>query len=197
MLVVATEDELSEIVAEKLVYELVSRDTYIERIRRNGYGYLKSKMQSFCEIARRRPVFILADLDARACPRALIEDWCENWQRAEKLIFRVAVREIESWLLADRTAIAKFLNVSPAKITRDPETLTDPKAYLLSLAEQGAREVKNRLLPSRGSSAKQGLGYSDCLAEFVMKKWSPARAAECSDSLRKARERLSRWQAEF
>jgi hypothetical protein len=52
---------------------------------------------------------------------------------------RVAVREVESWVLADRRRIANFLSAPLNSIPMDPEQLDDPKMALLTLARAHAR----------------------------------------------------------
>ena len=108
----ATEDELSEVVGQKLVNDAGAGLTVTLRLRRGGFGYLRSRMRNFCELARRMPVLLLTDLDTAQCPMTLIGAWSRNNAVPDRLIFRVAVRQVESWLLADRESIANLLKVS-------------------------------------------------------------------------------------
>jgi len=161
------------------------------KIRKGGNGYLRSAMAKFIAVAKRGPVLMLADLDRVDCPPTLIQKWTKGTPLPEKLLLCVAVREIESWLLADREGFASYLNIAPQKITTSPEEIFDPKHYLLNLARNAPRELRSELLPAKGSIAPQGFGYNSCLREFVAKVWSPTRAAEHSQSLRRAINRLS------
>ena len=43
------------------------------------------------------------------------------------MIFRIAVREVESWIIADKEGIAEFLNVAVANFTDLPDNISDPK----------------------------------------------------------------------
>jgi hypothetical protein len=59
----ATEDELSEAVGVRLIGEWKERLAVGIPIRKGGNGYLRSKIQSFAEIARRTPLLMITDLD--------------------------------------------------------------------------------------------------------------------------------------
>lgn len=190
-LALATEDELSEAVGLKLVDTLEADLAVSLKFRRNGFGYLKSKMRNFCELARRMPVLLLTDLDTARCPMTLIKDWSRNDTVPSGLVFRVAVRQVESWLLADRESMADLLGVNMRQLPASPENLADAKRFLLQLANKAPRSVRDELLASKGAAARQGLGYNALLSDFVRLKWNPDRAATRSDSLKRARRRLS------
>ena len=188
---IATEDEVSEAVAERLVDE-VNDDLFISvRMRRGGNSYLRAKLPGLVGTAEKFPVFLLTDLDRLPCPSALIAQWCGALALPESLVFRVAVREVESWLLADNQAFAEFFGVPGHRLPAAPETLADPKRELMTLVRRhGRRAVKQHILPDRRSTAAIGPGYSALLATFVRELWEPARAATRSESLARARMRL-------
>lgn len=190
-IVIATEDVLSESVAERLVAETKSKLAVCNRIRKNGAGYLRSRFRNFCEIARLTPVLLVADLDTNTCPSALIEDWSRRDRNPGQLLFRVAVRQIESWILADREGIAKFLSVRVVHIPKTPDALTNAKQSLLRVAQKAPRKIREELVADRGAIASQGLGYNDLLSRFVRTSWNPKNAASRSDSLDRARMRLA------
>jgi hypothetical protein len=101
------------------------------------------------------------------------------------------VREVESWLLADRRGIAAFLGVSEALVPREPEALLDPKETLVNLARRSRRsKIRELMLPPQGSSHPIGPGYSLALEEFARGRWDVAAAAERADSLRRCLVRL-------
>ncbi len=190
-LVLATEDVLSEAVGRRLVVEANSGLTVAQALGRRGFGYLRSKVRNFCELARVTPVLLLTDLDDADCPPALIEDWADRDQVPPLLLFRVAVRQIESWLLADREGVAGLLGINAANISRDPDALPDAKSELLRLAQRARRDVKGDLVKQVGSIAAQGIGYNAVLCDFVRTRWNPTRAAGQSNSLARARKRLA------
>lgn len=184
---IATEDEPSEAVAERLVQD-AGGSVYL-RLRKGGFGYLKSSLAKFSKIADQQPVLLLTDLDRGDCPLRLIEDW-RGGGLSPQLYFRVVVREIEAWLLADREGFGEFLGVPSRLIPGEPEALHDPKAKVLELAQRARAGLRAELLPARGAIASQGLGYSARLAEFASNGWDLARATERAPSLARAVQRL-------
>ncbi|MEQ1550542.1 hypothetical protein [Sphingorhabdus sp.] len=187
---VATEDELSEAVAVRLVTEVFGDGKIGNRLGRKGNGYLRTKIGNFRQMANREPVLILTDLDDTSCAPNLIEQWSGGIANPENLLLRVVVRETEAWLLADRKGIADFLGVSPNRIPLNPESIQDPKRFLLNLARSAKRDVRSELIVSKGVVASQGLGYNRLLSAFVSTDWGLTNAAESSNSLYRAMTRL-------
>lgn len=190
-LALATEDELSEVVGVKLVDDAGADLAVSLKIRRNGFGYLKSKMRNFCELARTMPVLLLTDLDTAKCPSEMIREWSRNDTVPAEFLFRVAVHQVESWLLADREGMAKLLDVSVRQLPGNPDALPDAKRFLLRLANKAPRKVRDELVASGGAMARQGMGYNALLSEFVRLRWNPLNASARSDSLRRACNRIS------
>jgi hypothetical protein len=187
---IATEDELSEAVGSRLVAEILPQFEVIQKLRRGGNGYLKTKCQNFNLMALRHPVFLITDLDKSPCAGGLIERWFDNSPLNPNLKFRVAVREIESWLLADHQGMETLLKKGANNITLTPDQLQNPKEYLLERAKRAPRDVRHDLIKSKGALATQGLGYNSRLCEFVSNIWQPDRASQRSDSLARAILRL-------
>jgi hypothetical protein len=102
--------------------------------------------------------------------------------------FRLAVRAIEAWLLADAERMAGFLGVAATSMPREPERLDDPKQTLVHLAGRSRRAaVKKDLVPRPGSGRAVGDAYAGRLADFALDElhgWRPAVAAERAPSLR-------------
>jgi hypothetical protein len=188
---VAAEDELSEAIAVRLVSAACGPDRIGHRLGRRGNSYLVGKMSSFRQMAIREPIFILTDLDDTVCAPSLIQNWRGSHDFPENLLLRVAVREAETWLLADKIGTADLLGVSPAKIPNDPENINDPKSFLLNLARQAKRDVRSELIISKGAIASQGLGYNRILSKFAATDWDFDAAAHRSGSLAKASMRLA------
>lgn len=191
-LYLATEDALSEAVAERLVKDANQGLQVVVRMGRKGNGYLKQKLKELAGLANSIPVFMLTDLDRVECPPTLIADWTAGQDIPPTMLFRVAVREVEAWLLADREAFADFVSAPLNKLPLNPESLDDPKRTLLGLVKRyGRRDIKNEILPAPGSKSQVGLGYNQALSSFVMEAWEPQRAAANSESLARAHARLS------
>lgn len=185
-----TEDELSEAIGIKLIKYFLPPNIEITCLRKGGFGYIKGKMKSWCSLSKLHPVFIITDLDRGSCPSALINDWLNGCSPTDNLIFRVAVKEIESWLLADTLAIKALVGPN-AKLPQNIDELSDPKLYLLQLAKKASRQVRNDLVQTEGSVSSQGLGYNKRLAKMVNEHWCPHRASTKSDSLARAINRLN------
>ena len=177
---------VGEMVAKKII-AIRPADFHIAGVlQRGGFGYLKAKIKSFNESAKSQAFFVLTDLDNAPCAPALTESWLPKPQHAN-LIFRVAVREVEAWLLADRTAIAGFLGVKESAVPSDVESLPYPKRALIDLARRSRFAwVKSALVPRVGSTAKIGPDYNACLSQFVLHHWNQEEAARTSKSLRQA-----------
>lgn len=189
----ATEDALSEAVGLRLLSEhKILVQTKPELLRRDGFGYLRSKMENWKQLAQRRVVILLTDLDKKTCPVHLLEDWLgANRACPENLIFRIAEREVESWLLADHEAFVQLMG-KRAKLPPAPDLLPDPKQFLLEQARKAPQAIREDLLAETGAMARQGLGYNARLVGWVQTQWSPQRAAERSPSLARARRALNR-----
>lgn len=187
----ATEDELSERVGQRLLGEV---GLHAEPcLRKDGFGYLKKNVEKFRDLAMHQPVLLLTDLDQAPCPSELLHRWLGRRNMPENLVFRVVVREIEAWLLADRIAMTELLGNGAARRLPDrPETVPDAKHVLLDLARRAPRDVREQLVPAKGAIAAQGLGYNSLLGERVMTHWSPERAASNAPSLARARRALRR-----
>lgn len=108
-LYLATEDALSEAVAERLVKDANQGLQVVVRMGRKGNGYLKQKLPELVMLANSIPVFMLTDLDWVECPATLIADWTAGKGIPRTMMFRVAIREVEAWLLADREAFSDFV----------------------------------------------------------------------------------------
>jgi hypothetical protein len=122
----AVEDELSELVLRRLL-GASGVDYHVGVVnRRGGFGYLRSRVSGWNRAAAGVPFLVLTDLDNAPCPPALLADWLPEGPHPN-LMFRVAVREVEAWLIADRLALARFLRCRPRDVPPDPEALPRAK----------------------------------------------------------------------
>lgn len=183
---VAVEDILSAAIARKLIESARSDLVIAAVLERGGYGYLRRRIQGFNQAAQGHPFLVLTDLDRADCAASLVKEWLPHGPNPD-LLLRVAVREVEAWLLADDRALAGYLGVDPRKIAVDVEQIADPKQHLIDLVRRSARrEVRSAIVPREGSTAQIGPGYNGCLIEYVSLHWDVARAARRSDSLARA-----------
>ncbi len=190
----AVEDELSEAVLRRLAAESGRSYSVGTVCRRGGFGYLKNTIRGWNAAAKGVPFVVLTDLDRTECAPQLIRDWLPEPVHPN-LLLRIAVREVEAWLLADRYSIATFLRCALKHVPQAPESLADPKRRLVELArESRSAEVRARVAPKRGSTAQQGPEYNACLSEFVSGEWNPIAAGANSASLERALNALRRFQ---
>lgn len=187
-LALATEDELSEAVGIKLLAEHpVLAGIPPRLLRKNGFGYLRSKIDSWRKMSSQHIVIVLTDLDKKECPLVLLKDWLGAGMNCPpNLLLRIAVREIESWLLADHQALIKLIG-NRGQLPTDPDMLPNPKQYLLKLVRNAPRAVREDLIRQKVAISSQGIGYNRRLVEFVKSEWIPERAATRSPSLSRAR----------
>lgn len=189
----ATEDDLSEAVGKKLIEEMVGNNGYIVSIQRKGKNYLRTKIAPLLRTSINLPVLLIADLDNDECPPALIREWVGRMTLTDNFMFRVSVREIESWLLADAESFSNYSGVPFHRIPARPELLVDPKAELLNIVRRhGGVDVKADLLPKRGSGASKGIGYNNSLIRYVNDYWSAPQASVRSESLMRAMNAIER-----
>ena len=187
----ATEDELSEAVGIRLINEWNDRLLVALRFRRGGNGYLRSRIRNFLEIARTSPLVMITDLDRGPCPSELRSRWVGKLRPPRNFVLRVAVREIEAWLLADADAIRELFGYRASKrLPDDPDAVQEPKELLLHLATYAPRAIREDVCRNEGAITRQGLGYNTRLCQLVAGSWNPARAALRSESLRRARVRI-------
>jgi hypothetical protein len=184
---VAVEGDLDEWVARRLVAHVGASCGPVYG--KKGISHLRERIQGYNHAAHTRPWLVLVDLDRADCPPALRNDWLPH--PAPRMCFRIAVRAIEAWLLADRSSLAQFLGVSTSRIPRTPEELPDPKQFLINLASQSRkRAIREGLVPGQGQ--RIGPAYNSYLIEFVRDVWNVTRAASNAPSLQRALHCLQR-----
>ena len=158
---------------------------------RQGKSFLRQKIAAYNNAARHAPWVVLVDLDNEDCAPPLRNAWLP--QPAPHLCFRIAVREVEAWLLADSERLAQFLSVTRSKLPPDPERLADPKATMVNLARASRRrDIREDMVPRPGSGRQVGPAYSSRLIEFASADWRPDVAADRADSLLRATRCLKR-----
>ncbi len=185
----AIEDELSEVVLCRLLAK-VNRYSVGMPYRRGGSGYLRRTIHGWNRAAKGVPFIVLTDLDAAECPARLIDEWLKV-EPHPNLLFRVAVREVESWLLADPISLSAFLSVKKTVVLTNSDAIADPKAAIVDLARNSrSRTIRDRIVPRRGSTAKQGPDYNGCLGSFVRERWDIDVAKTNSPSLARTVDRL-------
>lgn len=187
----AVEDELTESLTLKLLGSFGARYAHKTIYNRGGNSYLRNTINSFNYAAKGIPFLIGTDLDQYECPPVLIVDWLQA-PKHPNLLIRVAVREAEAWVLADRDNFAKFLGIRSVLIPANVEALPNPKESLIALARKSRRKnLRDDLCPRAGSTSRIGPNYNGQLARFVSEMWNPDTAKLNSNSLKRTIERLA------
>jgi len=162
---------------------------------RHGKAFLRKQMDAYNRAARSAPWLVLVDLDHDAdCPPPVVREWLP--EPAPHMGFRIVVREIEAWLLADRERLARYLSVRAAVIPRHPETISNPKRALVEIARKSRRKViRADMVPRPRSYREVGPAYNSRMIQFVSDKrngWRPDVAAYSSESLMRCLRQLKR-----
>lgn len=166
--------------------------------RQGGFPGLMQRIPSFnkATVQESLRVLILTDLDENSCPVSYRETWIKDKGLAENanLIFRIAVREVESWALADAQGFAKFFRVQEEKITKQPEGLSDPKLEVINLLRfSKSKDIRTGCIPPPEFYSKTGPDYNHFMQNFFSSEWSPSRASKNAPSLRRAYQRIKAW----
>jgi len=190
----AVEDALSEAVLKEMLKQTQRPFSIGTCLSRGGYGYLKKIIPGLNQAAAGMPYLILTDLDNAECPLAIISSWLTQ-PKHPNLIFRVAIKEVESWLLAHREAFAEFLGITVSLIPANVDKIPDPKQLLINLARKSKkRKLREAIVPERNSTAKIGKDYNGQLIQFVQNYWQVESAQVNSRSLQRAMNALINFQ---
>ena len=180
----AVEGDVDEAVVRRLVAHAGGQtgDVY----GKNGKPALRRRIDGYNNAARYAPWVVLVDLDNDAdCAPSIREEWVPA--PAPNLCFRIAVREVEAWLMADVQTLARYLRVGLSRISADPETLERPKDAMVDLARRSRRnDIRKDMVPRQKSGRRVGPAYASRLIEYVRDHWQPDVAAERSESLQRA-----------
>jgi hypothetical protein len=190
-IILVIEDDLQRLVARKLIAQHKTLNIS-EEWSKGGNQYIKDNLKKFNQAAEfALPFVVLTDLDAYDCPLVLLQEWL-SLKPHKRLLFRIAVREVEAWLLADRTNFAKFLGVPVSRITTEPEGIPKPKEFIFELARRSKKHNIKEGIPPKGT-ARTGQLYNSLLAQFVLQYWSLEAALEHAPSLKKFAQRLEEF----
>lgn len=189
---IAYEDPLSEALLDAILRQVAPELQVCVRLTHGGFGYLKRIAPGLNRSAAGMPYILIADLNHEyECAPDLLRAWLPGPAHSQFLL-RVAVREVEAWVMADRPAFADFLGVARTKVPVNVEQLDDPKQTLVNLARRSRLvNVRRELSPSPGSTAKVGRGHNEMLTGFVRQRWRAREAQEHAPSLRRAVDRLA------
>ncbi len=190
-LTIVIEDDISLEIAKKVIlstnnhYEITRILPDNSRQKSSpGSGYIYKKINAFNNAARHGHYLILTDLDQNECAPDFLATLIPG-VRNSNLILRIAVREVESWLLADKANFSGYLGVSKDIIEDDPEKLWDPKKYIFTLAKRSRKRTIREGIPPADKTARTGVNYNPLLTVFVREHWDFKAAMNRSNSLRR------------
>jgi len=180
----AVEGLLDEAVIKRLIAHVGARAGPIYG--KTGKAQLLRRLSAYNQAAQFWPWVVLLDLDQDAdCAPPYRAAHLP--QPAPKMCFRIAMREVEAWLFADRERLARFLAVPERTIPAHPEMVHSPKDAMAQLAHRSRRrDVREDLAPRPSSGRRVGPAYSSRLIQFVddtVQGWRPDVAAQASASL--------------
>ena len=188
--ILAVEDELGEAISVKILNSFGIEIRIV--LKEDGNAYLRQKAPELNRSASGMDIFLLTDLDSSEnYPPEFISSWIKGTPNP-RFLFRVAVIEVESWLMADRTGFANFLSIPIHRIPFPTDDILNPKEYLVSLARRSKkRRLRDELVPEPGARIPVGYGYNTRLIEFIQNHWNLERAATASPSLKRTLDRLA------
>jgi len=191
-ILLAVEDAPTEQIVRKCL-SIVNPNIEITGVlTKRGISHLYTRRNELNTSARQMQILLLIDLDnPNICPPQIRARWFPRGL-STGLMFRIAVVEVEAWLLASRTELARYFRVSAALIPLGVEQIGDPKQHLINLARRSPdREKRSDIVPENGSTAKIGRNYNGRLAAFISNDWNMHEAAANSPSLLKLVNSLS------
>ncbi|NTU63766.1 MAG: DUF4276 family protein, partial [Chloroflexi bacterium] len=114
---------------------------------KHGKASLLQRLNGYNSAAGFAPWLVLVDLDRDADCVPPFRAACLP-QPANTMCFRVAVHEVEAWLMADRQAMAHFLSVPMARIPLYPDQTPEPKRLIIDVAQRARRrEIREGIVP--------------------------------------------------
>ena len=191
----AVEGLLDAVVAARLT-EVCGFDPQPPNVK-GGKGNLDKLVAAYNNAAKGSPWLVLRDLDRDAdCAGVLRKKLIPAPQ--EWMCFRIPVRAVESWLMADRPRFAAFARISLGKVPVDPDALPNPKQTLLDLVSHSpSRDLRESVVPRKGSGGREGPLYTSVLSKFALTNWRPNMAEANSESLRRCLIQLRRTSARW
>jgi hypothetical protein len=191
---IVCEDDCSEGTISKII--AMRQDFEIDTVyKKRGRNYISENINFFNDSAEGTVYIILADLDFDECAPKLVNDWL-NENKHHNLILRIAVPEVESWLIADTQNFSRYFNIPKEEIREDVEDLHDAKEYLFFLIRKYCKkDIQDDILP-KGTSTT-GKGYNKRMLKYISSYWKPYNAQKNSDSLFRCIKEISNFNPHF
>lgn len=195
------EDDVTKCIAKKLAIEWIRernvKDVELAdlRLRASGRKVL-GELNKLVKLGEKTPVIFVFDADDD-CPVELLNEYCKENPKDSFCAINIAVDEAEAWLLADRKGLSGFLGIRqsdiPEEVYKDGEILTGYKTSLFIMKElvpvSGKKIIRDNLTMTK--NAKKPASYNNLWPEFIYSKWDIRTAAEKSNNLRRAMQRVN------
>lgn len=175
--------------------EEANNDFRVENVMRWDKYKIMENINSFNSAARSHIYFVLTDQDTNdRCPPNAINELAEPLH--PNLLYRFSVMEVESWVLAHREAISRFLSIPLNKIPHKTDDIVKPKECLVNMARSSkSSNIRKDIVPRNNSTSKVGPDYNGRLIKFVLCHWDVRIASQVSPSLERTFERLTNFTA--
>ena len=162
----------------------------LQPIIRNAGGGSKFWLAAarYNEAGKHTAVIGLADLEQAQCASSLLANKLPH--KSAGFHLRLAVRMLESWLLADRHAMARFLKVPISALPVNPDGEAHAKRALVNIARSSTSKAIREALVPGDSGGIVGSDYAATMCKFIEQHWRVSVARKTSPSLERA---CQRW----
>lgn len=155
-----------------------------------GHGMIDKRVERWCKPSNVHPMLVLRDLKptlGKNCAPALVRHLVGDGPHSVTTVFRLAERELEAWLLADRAAVAEYFSVKLSAVPLLPDTEFDPKQTLVNICRSSSSSrIRNGMVPTPSSGRAVGQQFTGLVLSFGRSHWDAARARTASPSLDRA-----------
>jgi hypothetical protein len=164
---------------------------------KEGKAPIIKKMRAYSNAGKGSPWVVLIDLDEQhECAPELLREI--KTDASSFFSLRIAVRELESWLMADSESFTAFFGINRSVVPANPEVISNPKETLVELCKKStSKRIRQDVVPRPESGRNIGPAYSSTLIDYIINHWDPKRASARSDSLRKALAAIERLKTAY
>jgi hypothetical protein len=156
----------------------------------DGHGNLDPRIPKWCQPSNRRPMFVVRDLDpsfGNPCPPALVTQLTGPPPLSATTVVRIAERELEAWLLADKEGVARYFHLRSNAIPQAPDTEPNPRQTLVNLCRSSTSSaIRRGMVPDPRGGRSVGPEFTGLVIDFGSSSWSAERAEPVSPSLARA-----------
>ncbi|HOT96581.1 MAG TPA: hypothetical protein PLN61_02130 [bacterium] len=196
--IIVGEDIATREIIKRLISQYCSHAAILREEPARG-SEIQAQIRRYNMLAESYPIFVLTDEDGE-CPPNKIQSWFGGDIIAPQMLFRVAVDEAESWLLADHSGFSNYFRIANEEIPLSA-VRGNEKEVSFSIRYKTSLFIMLELVPkSRSASVREqltprnrahkGPAYNSAMVPFIINKWNPEMARQNSSSLDRAIIRL-------